>query len=85
MPGHVTFDAHAYRTEDYDGVKDFARGCMRTYLILKEKAARWNDNKEIKEILREFTEIRRHAGARRVFEEKCDSAAGPRLRQRYHS
>ena len=32
------FDAHAYRTEDYDGVKDFARGCMRTYLILKEKA-----------------------------------------------
>ena len=36
------FDAHAYRTENYDGVKDFARGCMRTYLILKEKAARWN-------------------------------------------
>ena len=36
------FDAHAYRTEDYDGVKDFARGCMRTYLILKERAARWN-------------------------------------------
>ena len=32
------FDAHAYRTEDYEGVKDFARGCMRTYLILKEKA-----------------------------------------------
>ena len=31
------FDAHAYRTEDYDGVKDFARGCMRTYLILKER------------------------------------------------
>ncbi len=25
--------------EDYEGVKDFARGCMRTYLILKEKAA----------------------------------------------
>ena len=33
------FDAHAYRTEDADGVWDFARGCMRTYLILKEKAA----------------------------------------------
>ncbi|MEO7002835.1 MAG: xylose isomerase, partial [Ktedonobacterales bacterium] len=32
------FDAHAYRTEDYAGVKDFARGCMRSYLILKEKA-----------------------------------------------
>ncbi|MEQ1353405.1 MAG: xylose isomerase, partial [Candidatus Acidiferrum sp.] len=35
------FDAHAYRTEDYEGVKDFARGNMRTYLILKEKAARF--------------------------------------------
>ena len=32
------FDAHAYRTEDEDGVWDFARGCMRTYLILKDKA-----------------------------------------------
>lgn len=48
------FDAHAYRTEDYQGVKDFARGCMRTYLILKEKAARWNDDAEIKAILREL-------------------------------
>ena len=35
------FDAHAYRTEDADGVWDFARGCMRTYLILKEKAQRF--------------------------------------------
>ena len=33
------FDAHAYRTEDEEGVWDFARGCMRTYLILKERAA----------------------------------------------
>ena len=32
------FDAHAYRTEDEEGVWDFARGCMRTYLILKDKA-----------------------------------------------
>jgi xylose isomerase len=31
------FDAHAYRTESADGVWDFARGCMRTYLILKER------------------------------------------------
>ena len=36
------FDAHAYRTEDYEGVKDFARGCMRTYLIFKEKAAQFS-------------------------------------------
>ncbi len=47
------FDAHAYRTEDYEGVKDFARGCMRTYLILKEKARQWNENAEIKSILEE--------------------------------
>jgi xylose isomerase len=49
------FDAHAYRTEDYCGVKDFARGCMRTYLILKEKAVRWNADKEIRAILQEIS------------------------------
>src|SRR6266852_8477688 len=49
------FDAHAYRTEDYRGVRDFARGCMRTYLILKEKAARWNADKEIQAILLEIS------------------------------
>lgn len=48
------FDAHAYRTEDYEGVKDFARGCMRTYLILKEKAARWNADQEIQAIVKEI-------------------------------
>jgi xylose isomerase len=47
------FDAHAYRTEDYEGVKDFARGCMRTYLILKERAARWNADAEIQSLLAE--------------------------------
>lgn len=48
------FDAHAYRTEDYEGVKDFARGCMRTYLILKDKAAQWNADKEIQSIVAEI-------------------------------
>ena len=47
------FDAHAYRTEDYEGVKDFARGCMRTYLILKERAARWNADSEIQALVKE--------------------------------
>ena len=47
------FDAHAYRTEDCDGVKEFARGCMRTYLILKEKAKRWNADAEIQSLLAE--------------------------------
>jgi xylose isomerase len=45
------FDAHAYRTEDEEGVWDFARGCMRTYLILKEKAERFNVDPEIQQIL----------------------------------
>jgi xylose isomerase len=52
--GSRHFDAHAYRTEDYEGVKDFARGCMRTYLILKEKAARWNADAEIQNLLAEI-------------------------------
>ncbi len=51
--GSRHFDAHAYRTEDEEGVKDFVRGCMRTYLVLKEKAAEWNADKEIQSILAE--------------------------------
>jgi xylose isomerase len=52
--GSRHFDAHAYRTEDFEGVKDFARGCMRTYLILKEKAARFNLDAEVQALLREI-------------------------------
>ncbi len=48
------FDAHAYRTEDEEGVWDFARGCMRTYLILKEKAGRFNADPEIQQIVLEL-------------------------------
>ena len=48
------FDAHAYRTEDYEGVKDFARGCMRSYLILKEKAARFAADREIQDLLKDL-------------------------------
>ncbi len=36
-------------------MKDFARGCMRTYLVLKEKAAIWNVDKEIQAIISEIT------------------------------
>lgn len=45
------FDAHAYRSEDLEGVKAFARGNMRSYLILKDKAARWNADPEIGQLL----------------------------------
>ncbi|HEX2207808.1 MAG TPA: xylose isomerase [Longimicrobium sp.] len=48
------FDAHAYRTEDEAGVWDFARACMRTYLILKDRAARWNADPEIQQIVGEL-------------------------------
>jgi xylose isomerase len=48
------FDSHAYRTEDVAGVKDFARGSMRSYLIYKEKARRWNADTEIQALLKEI-------------------------------
>ncbi len=54
------FDAHAYRTEDSDGVWDFARGCMRTYNVLKEKVAQLNADKEANDILKE---VHRHDAA----------------------
>src|SRR5579884_3887008 len=53
--GSRHFDAHAYRTEDAQGVKDFARGCMRTYLILKEKARQFNADGEIQALLQEIS------------------------------
>jgi xylose isomerase len=48
------FDAHAYRTESPDGVWDFARGCMRTYLILKDKARQFREDAEIQALLAEI-------------------------------
>lgn len=52
--GSKHFDAHAYRTSDYKDVKEFARGCMRTYLILKEKAKQFNADPEIQALLAEI-------------------------------
>ncbi len=45
------FDAHAYRTEDPEGVWEFAKGCMRTYLMLADKARRWAADEEIQAAL----------------------------------
>jgi xylose isomerase len=47
------FDAHAYRNEDAEGVWDFAAGCMRTYLLLREKARRFATDPEIAAALAE--------------------------------
>jgi xylose isomerase len=52
--GSRHFDAHAYRTEDEQGVWDFALGCMRTYNMFKEKAKRFNADPEIKALLNEI-------------------------------
>jgi xylose isomerase len=48
------FDAHAYRTEDAEGVWDFAAGCMRTYLILKAKTQEFAASKPIQTLLAEI-------------------------------
>ena len=76
--GSRHFDAHAYRTEDYDGVKDFARGCMRTYLILKEKAKRFNDDREIQAIL---AEVNRNDPEMTAFLGKYSAAKADALKQ----
>jgi xylose isomerase len=48
------FDAHPYRTEDEEGVWDFASGCMRSYLLLKEKAAQFARHTAIQALLAEI-------------------------------
>ena len=49
--GPRAFDAHAYRNESADGVWDFARGCMRTYLALAERARHFDALPEVQEAL----------------------------------
>jgi xylose isomerase len=66
-PGMRHFDSHAYRTEDQNGVWDFAAGSMRTYLILKEKAARFNADAEIQGLLAELASRGAERGARVTF------------------
>jgi xylose isomerase len=45
--GPKHFDCRAYRTEDLTGVWDFARGCMRNYLILAERFAEFEADPEV--------------------------------------
>jgi xylose isomerase len=49
--GPLHFDAHAYRNEDADGVWDFARGCMRTYDALAQRARHFDALPEVQEAL----------------------------------
>ncbi len=48
------FDAHAYRTADREDVKAFARGCMRSYLVFREKARQFREDPVIQELLAEI-------------------------------
>lgn len=45
------FDAHAYRTEDAEGVWDFARGCMRAYKMLAHRARGFDADPEVQALL----------------------------------
>ncbi|MEO0660267.1 MAG: xylose isomerase [Planctomycetota bacterium] len=51
--GPLHFDAHAYRTEDQDGVWEFARGCMRTYELLHERAQAFDADPEVRGLIEE--------------------------------
>lgn len=46
------FDFKPPRTEDMDGVWESARGCMRNYLILREKSRAFRGDPEVQEALR---------------------------------
>ena len=91
-PGPRHFDAHAYRTEDCEGVKDFARGCMRTYLILKEKARLFREDKRIQALLKEISnaevsypklEVFSKAHAKKLLEHNFDREALAKKRLPY--
>ncbi|WP_338703037.1 xylose isomerase [Streptomyces sp. Q6] len=50
--GPKVFDFKPPRTEDFDGVWESAAGCMRNYLILKDRAAAFRADPEVQEALR---------------------------------
>jgi xylose isomerase len=70
------FDAHAYRTSDVPDVWAFARGCMRTYLIFKEKARQFRADAEIQALVAQIRGDGRGLGPYRA-----DTAAALRARR----
>jgi xylose isomerase len=71
--GSRHFDAHAYRTEDPDGVVAFARGCMRSYLLLKERARQWNEDREIQALVAELSAKDRSVAAAGFHRDRVDA------------
>jgi xylose isomerase len=74
--GSRHFDAHAYRTADADDVKAFARGCMRTYLILNEQAKRFAEDGEIQGLL---SQIRAHDATAEPYSRETAQALSARV------
>jgi len=75
--GSRHFDAHAYRTSQVEDVKAFARGCMRSYLVFKEKAAQFNADAEIQALL---AEINADDGSYAFLSDGYSSSAADRLK-----
>ncbi|MFM7146112.1 MAG: xylose isomerase [Actinomycetales bacterium] len=42
------FDARPYRNDGGEGIWDFARGCMRTYLVLAQKAREYDQDPRVR-------------------------------------
>jgi xylose isomerase len=55
--GPRAFDVKPYRTDVGDEVFDLVRGCIRSYLVLRDKVAQWNADAEIQALL---SEVRVH-------------------------
>ena len=62
MTARSTLTRIRLRTSDPEDVWAFAKGCMRTYLILKEKAAQFNADAEIQAIVEQIDAARCGAG-----------------------
>jgi xylose isomerase len=50
-PGTRAFDVKPYRQDSSEEVWDLVRGCIRSYLILREKVAVFNADREIQQLL----------------------------------
>jgi xylose isomerase len=81
------FDAHSYRSEDADGVWDFARGCMRSYLALAQRAREFDALPAVQEALAasstpELAEASTTAGAAEADVLKAESGGLEQLARR---
>ena len=45
------FDARPYRNDGGEGIWDFARGCMRTYLVLAQKAREYDNDPRVRDAM----------------------------------